>query len=218
MKKRFANILKGAATVVFIGFAAVGAIWWAGPGRISSPAKPTSSLEVTTIDMLDLYAVGIRRPVDPPSVDSGLRDAAGQPISISCGTCHGTREPNLANRTTADLDLFHQALVMQHGGLACVACHNPERGYDALRLADGSSVAFENVMTLCAQCHGPQFRDYTNGSHGGMTGYWDRTKGPRERNNCIDCHDPHAPKFPMVHPAPGPNDRFLAKDAAHAAE
>jgi hypothetical protein len=63
-------------------------------------------------------------------------------------------------------------------------------------------------MTLCAQCHGPQFRDYQHGAHGGMSGFWDLSKGGRTRNNCIDCHDPHAPKYPTVTPARGPNDRF----------
>jgi hypothetical protein len=64
-------------------------------------------------------------------------------------------------------------------------------------------------MRLCAQCHGPQYRDYQNGAHGGMTGNWDLSKGGRVRNNCIDCHDPHAPRYPTVTPSRGPNDRFL---------
>jgi hypothetical protein len=64
------------------------------------------------------------------------------------------------------------------------------------------------VMDLCGQCHGPQARDYAHGAHGGMTGYWDLSRGPRERNNCIDCHDPHAPAFPKVRPVFAPKDRF----------
>jgi hypothetical protein len=81
-----------------------------------------------------------------------------------------------------------------------------------LRLADGRSLPYSDVMSLCAQCHGPQFRDYQHGAHGGMTGYWDLSKGGRTRNSCIDCHDPHAPKYPTVTPARGPNDRFLSGD------
>ena len=69
-------------------------------------------------------------------------------------------------------------------------------------------------MTLCAQCHGPQFRDYQHGAHGGMTGYWDLTKGGRMRNNCIDCHDPHAPKYPTVTPGPRPERPLPDAEAA----
>ena len=90
-----------------------------------------------------------------------------------------------------------------------MSCHNAAEGYGSLRLADGKSLPYSEVMTLCAQCHGPQYRDYLHGAHGGMTGHWDLTKGGRYRNNCIDCHDSHAPKYPTVMPAAGPNDRFL---------
>jgi hypothetical protein len=75
-------------------------------------------------------------------------------------------------------------------------------------------VDFEDGMQLCAQCHGPQHRDYLRGAHGGMQGYWDSGRGPKVRNNCLHCHDPHAPKFPAMHPASGPNDRFLSPDSA----
>ena len=64
------------------------------------------------------------------------------------------------------------------------------------------------AMQLCAQCHGPQTRDYRRGSHGGMQGYWDLSRGDRVRNHCVDCHDPHAPAFPRFTPLPPPRDRF----------
>ena len=97
---------------------------------------------------------------------------------------------------------------MRHGGLTCLSCHGGD-GYDALRLADGSAVPFPEVMTLCRQCHGPQARDFAHGTHGGMAGYWDRSKGPRTRNSCVVCHDAHAPAYSAMQPAPGPADRFL---------
>jgi formate-dependent nitrite reductase cytochrome c552 subunit len=86
-----------------------------------------------------------------------------------------------------------------------MSCHNAEN-YDSLRRADGQEVSFGRVMDLCAQCHGPQFRDYTHGAHGGMNGHWDLRSGPRTRNNCIDCHDPHAPAYPKVMPVFPPKD------------
>ena len=129
-------------------------------------------------------------------------------VSVACSTCHSTRPAVVANKQTSDLDEFHQGLAFSHNSLSCLSCHNPN-DYDSLRLADGTSLAYENVMQLCAQCHGPQTRDYNHGAHGGMTGYWDLSRGPRERNNCVDCHHPHTPQFPKMKPTFKPRDRFL---------
>lgn len=132
----------------------------------------------------------------------------GKSVELPCSVCHDSRQPNTNNRASNQLDLFHQKLTFRHGSLSCLSCH--ARGdYDRLSLADGTRVRFTDVVRLCAQCHGPQYRDYSRGSHGGMTGYWDLSRGPRKRNICVDCHDPHTPAYPRVHPAPGPGDRFL---------
>ena len=66
------------------------------------------------------------------------------------------------------------------------------------------------ALTLCSQCHGPQRRDYDHGAHGGMTGYWDRSRGGRQRNHCVDCHDPHQPAYVGGLPVPAARDRFGA--------
>ena len=42
-----------------------------------------------------------------------------------------------------------------------------------------------------------------------MTGHWDLTKGPRKRNHCTTCHDPHAPAFPKMLPVFKPLDPNL---------
>ena len=41
---------------------------------------------------------------------------------------------------------------------------------------------------------------------GGMNGYWDLSRGPRERHACTTCHDPHAPAYVGMMPARGPVD------------
>jgi hypothetical protein len=140
-------------------------------------------------------------------------DAAGRAITASCTTCHATRTPNRDNRVAEDLDEFHGGLIFAHASITCLACHD-STNYDRLRLADGSGLPYAEVMTLCAQCHGTQARDYEHGAHGGMTGYWDLTRGPRHRNNCVDCHDPHAPAFPRMMPTFKPIDRFLGGNGA----
>lgn len=154
------------------------------------------------------FPVEIRRPAGPPQVDTGLKDVHGNSVMVSCATCHATRTPNAENRRPEDLDEFHVGLSLVHGQVACLSCHN-SNDYESLKLADGSRVEFTDVMTLCAQCHGTQMTDYEHNAHGGMNGYWDLSRGPQTKNNCIDCHNPHRPKFPKMNPGFKPRDRFL---------
>ena len=161
------------------------------------------------------HPVAVRTPHGPPGVPTGTFDEKGRPVSVACATCHTTKPANADAKLGTPLTQFHQGLVGKHGTLSCTSCHNPADGYASLRLADGKGVPYSQVMTLCAQCHGPQFRDYQHGAHGGMTGYWDLSKGGRTRNSCVDCHDPHAPKYPTVSPARGPNDRFQTGGGGH---
>lgn len=135
-------------------------------------------------------------------------------MTVGCATCHSIRAPNGSPdlpplRDAGSLTAFHQGLHFAHGDLACASCHNATDGYATLRLAEGTALGFPDVLTLCAQCHGPTVADWRRGAHGGMTGFWDLTRGGRERNNCIDCHDPHAPAFPRMVPTFKPIDRFL---------
>ena len=160
-----------------------------------------------------MFPVNIRKPIGPPRVFTGINDIHGQPVTVGCSTCHATRQPNFENKSVADLNEFHGSLAFAHGTVSCLGCHNAT-DYDALKLADGSRVEYTNVMTLCAQCHGLQMRDYQHGAHGGFNGHWDLTRGPQEKNNCIDCHNPHSPKFPKMQPTFKPRDRFL-EDKSH---
>lgn len=164
----------------------------------------------------EVFTTIIRRPTGPPLVhlDSvEFADPQGRGQDVACSTCHSVRPANLANKTPADLDQFHQKMEFAHGKLSCYSCHNPDDA-DTLRLADATPVTYPDVMTLCAQCHGPQARDFEHGAHGGMNGHWDLRRGNRTRNNCIDCHDPHVPKFPSMRPTFKPRDRFLNDSAA----
>lgn len=165
------------------------------------------------------HPVRIRQPVKVPRVDTGLRDVQGEPVTTACASCHATSRPRAATHSAAELDEFHQGLTYAHGQLTCLSCHHAGN-YDRLRLADGRELEFPDTLQLCAQCHGPQYRDYRQGSHGGMTGYWDLRRGPRERNHCVDCHDPHAPAFPLVRPvfAPVPHRGLSAASTSHAHE
>jgi hypothetical protein len=175
-----------------------------------SDPKNTPAVSTPTTRKVEQFATRIRIPTSAPTVRTGLRDIHGNEIQATCVACHTTRPANPANATAGDLDEFHTGLTLRHGTLVCLSCHNPD-DYGALRLASGAKVQFANVMQLCAQCHGPQYRDYQHGAHGGMLGYWDLSRGPRMRNNCVNCHDPHHPAYGRVIPAAPPADRFLEK-------
>lgn len=159
----------------------------------------------------DPHDVVILTPPGIGTLRTGLTDIHGDPVGVACSTCHADRaelvdKPMIEH--AEDLTEFHTELEFAHGTLTCSSCHHPD-DRDKLRLSNQTEVAFTDVMTLCAQCHGTQYRSYENGAHGGMTGYWDLSRGPRERNNCVACHNPHAPAFPQMQPAPPPRDRFF---------
>jgi hypothetical protein len=183
--------------------AAAGLIAWRAFGdNALNPAERLPKPAQSTV-----HPVQIRTPAGTPLVSTDQLDPNGKPVGIRCVTCHMNRKPNSTTHSGAALKEFHQGLRCKHGDLTCVSCHHAD-DYDSLRLADNRKLTFPHVMNLCSQCHGPQARDYAHGAHGGMTGFWDLTKGGRKRNNCIDCHDPHAPAYPQVRPVFAPKDRF----------
>jgi hypothetical protein len=155
------------------------------------------------------HPVVIHHPVGPPRVATGETDPLGNPVTVSCASCHTSLTPNPRIDSGDQLTEFHQGLVFQHGQLTCLSCHHAD-DYSRLRLADGRPQDVSQVQLVCSQCHASQARDYEHGAHGGMYGYWDLTRGPRQRKNCIDCHDPHAPAFPRMLPSFRPHDRFLS--------
>ena len=176
-------------------------------------AQPESK---STSDNQDLkrFAVEINKPKGAPRTSLGKKDAHGELITVACSTCHATRAPNPENRNEKDFDEFHQGVSIAHGKLGCLSCHN-EKDYDTLKLADGTRIDYSEVMKLCLQCHNQQARDFEHGAHGGMSGFWDLSKGPRRKNNCVDCHLPHAPRFPKMRPQFKPKDRFLEAEGGN---
>ena len=241
MKRRLLNsALVGAMVLV-----ALGGQWLLGQAR--NDGTRASSVELPSTAAAGSIAIPVpsisARPVIPstspavaeqvpshrpagyqPRVTTGAVDYHGQAAVVACMTCHTTKPANLeAGRGGVVPAEFHQGLVYRHGGQSCLSCHNSQ-DYDALRLADGRKLAFAEAQKLCQQCHGPQSRDYLNGAHGGMNGYWDKTKGPRTRNTCTDCHDPHAPLYPVWTPVFAPIDngarqqRVREEKSTHASE
>ncbi|MEW5852690.1 MAG: hypothetical protein AB2A00_28150 [Myxococcota bacterium] len=181
-------------------------------GAAATPAAPSTSTSRGA-----LHAVEIRAHPGLGRLDGTVEDVRGAPAGVRCNTCHTSWVTGAPARRPQELDEFHEDMIFRHGNLACASCHDPDN-HERVRLASGETFPLSETMALCAQCHGPQHRDYRNGSHGGMSGYWDLTRGPRVRNHCVNCHDPHAPAWDQVLPAPPPRDRFLTsshREGAH---
>lgn len=179
-----------------------------------SSAPPNNDAGSETAHNRGIHPVFVSVPDGPPRIPTGDLDEFGRAVTVSCASCHANIDTNPTRASADDPPMrFHQGLTFNHGALSCTSCHNPH-DYNTLRLADGAPVPYPRVMTMCGQCHAPQHRDWLHGAHGGMTGYWDLTRGPRHRKSCIDCHDPHAPAFPAMSPTFKPVDRFLAPHGA----
>ena len=155
------------------------------------------------------HNVTVHEPPGLGRVDTTLTDVNGSPLGVRCETCHGPEGDSTAWAQDEDNpEEVHDAVELVHGELSCDSCHSPD-DRSQLHLADGTEFAMAGARELCGQCHGVQHRDWANGSHGGMSGYWDLTKGPRLRNHCIDCHAPHDPAWDQVAPVLPPLDRGI---------
>lgn len=167
------------------------------PERAYGPAVPKEA---------PVHAVEVHQPKTLGVLDTTLKDHVDTPVGVSCRTCHGSGSQGAMLAKDAPKD-FHKGFKVTHGQQSCNTCHDQDRS--RLHLADGKKLDFDEVVKLCAQCHGVQYRDYKKGSHGGMNGHWDLRRGGRERNNCVDCHSPHQPAIEKVWPVHPPKDRFL---------
>jgi formate-dependent nitrite reductase cytochrome c552 subunit len=146
---------------------------------------------------------------------------------FDCYVCHDKgKPPVLRFDTNQNLIVAkeHPDIVMHHGSHErnnnCYNCHN-EQNLELFQTKDKRELKLADSAPLCGSCHGPTYRDWEAGVHGRTSGYWDRTLGEIDRKNlgdidltnfgvidrklCVNCHNPHSPKFPGRKPAPGPH-------------
>ena len=96
----------------------------------------------------------------------------------------------------------HKDIKLDHGNNRfCLNCHHP-KNRNAFVDYDGSEIAEADVVLLCAKCHGTTHRDWKAGVHGRQNGYWNTNLGEKTKLRCIQCHDPHSPKFQSMKPLP----------------
>ncbi len=134
----------------------------------------------------------------PPRQTKGL-DLVKMGWTYNCMECHRL----LSSRWHYDRPMAeHQDIRLEHGNNRfCLNCHHPENR-NAFVDYDGSEIAEEEVVSLCAKCHGTIHRDWKAAVHGRVNGCWNAAFGEKTRLRCIQCHDPHRPAFQPMKPLP----------------
>lgn len=180
-------------------------------------------LGLTTAFRLDFWGNPPPQPtwplVDPAFTNTAtVRASAAERLrgngdagNLDCSVCHEVDKPGKLSfdaNGRVILPAGHTDLVMRHGRNQrndnCYNCHD-EANHALLRQRDGRKLKLEESTQLCAGCHGPTYRDWEWGLHGRVSGYWQRQMGPATKKDCASCHDPHAPVFPSMKPAPPPH-------------
>jgi len=128
--------------------------------------------------------------VPPPPFSDGI---------FPCSNCHAGMTPDRHRR---ELTAMHTDIVLKHDEAHrwCLDCHDADNR-DVLHLADGERVPFDESYRLCGQCHGEKYRDWRAGVHGRRTGNWN---GAKTYLLCVNCHNPHQPRFHALAPKPAP--------------
>lgn len=170
--------------------------WWGRPpGLYPIPLVATNFLDTATIRQS--YADLVR-------ADEDLSD-------FDCYACHEKDDPpplRFDENHKLIIPSEHSNIVMEHGrhdrNNNCFNCHD-EHNLERFQTRDGRELTFADSTALCGSCHGPSLRDWESGAHGRIDGYWHKDLGQTQRKDCVNCHDPHSPKFPGRKPAPPPN-------------
>lgn len=148
--------------------------------------------KVITIEHDKGVQKAIQYAVEPPPFSDGI---------FPCTDCHADLVPNSKRRELTDM---HEEIsaIFDHDSENrwCLDCHDMNNR-DSLKLASGKRLDFKESYKLCGQCHGEKLRDWKVGVHGKRTGEWN---GKKEYFLCVNCHNPHSPKFKELTPEPPP--------------
>lgn len=174
-------------------------------GFLAGPsARPTPQLyPLVDTNFLDTATVRLSY-ADLVRADEDLSD-------FDCYACHEKDNPpplRFDENHKLIIPKEHANIVMEHGrhdrNNNCFNCHD-EHNLERFQTRDGRELKFADSTALCGSCHGPTLRDWDAGAHGRISGYWQNERGAARRVDCVNCHDPHLPKFPGRAPAPPPN-------------
>lgn len=117
--------------------------------------------------------------------------------SFPCSSCHEGFDGDMGQLALED---EHKDITFDHGAnSSCLNCHNAKNSEAYVDYA-GNDIPGDEPTKLCAKCHGPQYREWESGIHGRTNGHWDAKLGEQVKLDCIQCHDPHKPRFALMAP------------------
>jgi len=184
-----------------------------GAGETPAPATNAPAAVAATDTLLPILPVVAKPPAQQPPVglpsDTHLnktppRETKGLDLvklgwTYNCMECHKL----FPAKWHYDRPMNeHKDLTLDHGNNRfCLNCHHPTNR-NAFVDYDGAEIAQADVVKLCAKCHGTTYRDWEAGVHGRQNGFWNTSMGDKTKLRCIQCHDPHSPKFKAMKPLP----------------
>lgn len=122
-----------------------------------------------------------------------IPERKSQLTSFKCTECHSEPLAKLKEHKVGQ-KAAHWNIKLDHAGpvtMNCTTCHN-ENNFDNLKSVTSGTIDFNFSYKLCSQCHQEQFKDWKGGAHGKQIGGW---APPRVSNTCVNCHNPHSPRF-----------------------
>jgi len=183
--------------------AAVGLLRAASTNAVpAASAAPAESIVLPVVERPAAAQPPVGLPADthldkaPPRATKGL-DLVKLGWTYNCMECHKL----FPAKWHYDRPMNeHKDITLDHGNNRfCLNCHHPTNR-NAFVDYDGSQIAQADVVLLCAKCHGPTYRDWKAGVHGRQNGFWNTDLGDKTKLRCIQCHDPHSPKFKSMQP------------------
>lgn len=203
MYQRLGSCPVSLRVIMVVGFgAAIGWLWQVsqadespGPANLPVVARPPAQqppVGLTADTHLDKT---------PPRATKGL-DLTKAGWTYNCMECHQLFPAQWHYGGTNRPLNEHKDIVLDHGNNRfCLNCHHPTNR-NVFVDYDGAEIAQADVVKLCAKCHGTIYRDWQAGVHGRQNGFWQTELGPKTKLRCIQCHDPHSPKFKEMKPLP----------------
>jgi nitrate/TMAO reductase-like tetraheme cytochrome c subunit len=122
-----------------------------------------------------------------------IPERKSQMKSYACTECHTKpltdmqKNSEIGKKAHWDIKLIHANEDIMN----CITCHSGS-SMDNLHSLTGKSIDFNASYKLCVQCHANQFEDWKGGAHGKKVAGW---APPRASMTCVNCHNPHNPKF-----------------------
>jgi len=175
----------------------------AGEAQSANVAEPTALAALPTVERPPAQQPPVGLPSDthldktPPRATKGL-DLVKSGWTYNCMECHKLF-PARWHYTDRPFN-EHKDIKLDHGNNRfCLNCHHPTNR-NAFVDYDGAEIAQGEVVKLCAKCHGTIYRDWEMGVHGRQNGFWNARMGDKTKLRCIQCHDPHSPKFKDMKP------------------